>query len=74
VFVEREVRDEPLESAVFLFHLAQAAQFTDAEMGVLLLLGVEGLLGDPELSAEVTDGSPALRLPEGVDDLLFRES
>jgi len=42
-------------------------------MGVLLLPSVKGLLGDPELAAELANGGPGLGLPQDVDDLLFRE-
>lgn len=41
VLIEREICDKPLESAAFVFLLPQAAQLAHAQVGVLLLLGVE---------------------------------
>ena len=74
VLVEREVRHQPFESGIFLFHLAQPAEFAHAQMRILLFPGVERGRTDPELSAEIADRGPTLGLPDGIDDLLFGES
>lgn len=66
VFIEREVGDEPFQSTVFLFHLPEPAQFAHAQMGGLLLPGVEGGVTHPELLAEVADRGAGI-------DLLLRE-
>ncbi len=58
VHVEREVRNEPLQSAGFFLQLPEASQLTHAEVGVLLLPGIRRLLGDAELSAESADQAP----------------
>ena len=71
MLVEREVGDQPFEPGVLLLHLPQSEQFTYAEMGVLLFPGIEGGVTDPELPAEITDGSATLGLSVRIDDLLF---
>ena len=63
--------DQPLQPAVFFL---QPTEFADAEVDLLLFPGVQGLLGDAELPADITDGGARFGLPEGVEDLLFRES
>jgi hypothetical protein len=73
VLIEREIRHEPLQPAVFFFHLPQAAQFTHAQMRVLLLPGVKGRVTHPELSAKVADWGAAFRLSDRVDNLFLRE-
>ncbi len=74
MLVEREVRDEPFEPAIFFFHLPEPPQLAHAEVRVLLLPGVEGRVTHPELPAEVADRGAAFGLADGIDDLLFRES
>ena len=73
VLVEREVGHQPFEAGVFLFQLPQSAEFTHAEKGIRLFARVGGLFGSPELPTDLPDRSPALGLPHGIDDLLFRE-
>src|SRR5262249_35454713 len=73
VLMEREVRYRPRQPAVSFLQLPQAPEFTHPEVGVLFLPGIERLLGDPELPAQVTNGGTAFSLPDGIDDLFFRK-
>jgi hypothetical protein len=45
--VEREIRHEPFQSAVFLFHLPQPAEFAHAEVRIRLLPGADGGVTHP---------------------------
>ena len=74
MLVEREVRHQPFQPAVFFFHLSEAPQLAHAEVRVLFLPGLEGGVTHPELSAEVADRGAALSLADRIHDLLFRES
>ena len=74
MLVEREVRDEPFEPAIFFLHLPEPPQFAHAQMGVFSLPGIEGGVTDPELPAEVANRGPTLGLLDGIGDLLFGES
>ena len=65
MLVEREIGYQPFEPGILLFHLPQPTQFAHAQVRVLLLPGIEGLLSDPELPAQVTDGGAAVGLAEG---------
>ena len=71
--VERAVRAELFELAICFFHLSEAPQLAPAEVRVCLLPGVDGGGTPPERSAEVADRGAAFSLPDGLDDLLFRE-
>ena len=74
VLVEGEIRHEPFQPAVFILQLPEPTQLAHAQMGVFLFLGVEGGITDPELPAQVADGSAGFGLADRVHDLLFRES
>ena len=74
MLVEREVRDESFEPAIFFFHLSEAPQLAHAEVRVLFLPGVESGVTHPELSAEAADRGAAFSLADRIDDLFFRES
>jgi hypothetical protein len=69
VLVEREVGHEPFSSAVFFLQLSEPPQFAHAQMGVVLLPGIEGRVTDAELPTEITD----FDLPDRVHDLLLGE-
>ena len=58
---------------VFFFQLPQPPPFAHVEVGLLLFPGVEGLLGNPKLLAEVAGGGAALGLADCVHDLFFRQ-
>ena len=73
VLVEREVGHEPFSSAVFFLQLSVPPQFAHAQMGVVLLPGIEGRVTDAELPTEITDGSGGFGLPDRLHDLLLRE-
>ena len=73
MLIEREVGHQSLQPAVLFFELVQPPKFRDAEVGILLFPGVEGLLRDAVLPAEIANRSAGLGLQKGVDDLLFRE-
>lgn len=70
---EGEISYEPFQPAVFLFDLPQPTECAHTPMRVLLFPGVEGGLTAPELPAEIANQGPTLRLPEGIDNLFFRE-
>src|SRR6059036_2133147 len=72
VLVEREVSDEPFQSTVF-FELPEPAQFTHAQVRVLLLPGLERGIIDSRLSAAVADRGAGFGLSDRVHDLIFRE-
>src|SRR5690606_32675680 len=72
VLVEREVGDEALEPRVLLFELPQPAQLTHAQVRELPLPDAERRLADAQLPADIAHRCPALRLADGVGDLLFR--
>lgn len=74
MLVEREVRHQPFQSAVFFLQLPEPAECTHAEVGILLLPGIEGLLGDAELPTDIPERGARLGLAESLGDLLFRES
>ena len=74
VLIEREIRDQPFESGIFFFHLAQPAEFAHAQMRVFLFPGLECGLTDAQLPREIADRSSTLGLPDGIDNLLFGES
>ena len=61
VLVEREVGDEPFQSAVFFLQLPEAPQLAHAQVRVLLLPGVERGVTHPELPAEVADRGAGFR-------------
>jgi hypothetical protein len=73
MLVEREISDEPFQSTVFFLQLPEAPQLAHAQMGVLLLPGVDRGGTHPELPAEVTDGSAGVGLSDRIHDLLLRE-
>jgi hypothetical protein len=74
VLVEREVGHESFLSAVFFFlQLSEPPQFAHAQMGVVLLPGIEGRVSDVELLTEITDGSAGFGLPDRIHDLFLRE-
>src|SRR5262249_53865704 len=58
---------------VFVLELAQAAQLTHPQVGVLLLPGVEGRFAHAQLAAHIADRGAALRLAEGIGHLLLGE-
>src|SRR5690606_16033344 len=58
--------------AVLLTQLPQLAQLCQAQAAVLLLPDVERRLADPHLPGNIPDRRAALRLFQGVQDLLFR--
>ncbi len=59
VLVEREVRDEPFQPAVFFLQLTEAPQLTHAQVGVLLFPGVEGGSLTPSCRHRSPMGVPA---------------
>ena len=73
VLVEREIRHEPFQPAVLLFHLQQSPQFAHVEMRAFLLPGIKRLLGNPELMTDIANAGTRLGLTEGIDDLFFEE-
>ncbi len=68
--VERQVGDEALEFGIFVAQLLQLAGFAGRHPAVDLLPAIEGLLGDPDLAADVPDGHAALDLLQDGSDLL----
>lgn len=58
MLIQREVRDQPLQSTVFFFQLPQPPKFAHSQVDVLLLPGVEGLLDHTVLPAQIDDGVP----------------
>jgi hypothetical protein len=73
MLIQREISHPPLQSAVLLFQLSEPAELAHAQMRIFLLPGVEGLLGDAILPAQIANWGAGLGLAEGIDDLLFRE-
>jgi len=73
VLIQREVGDELFEFEVFLFELAEAAEFCHTHAGELLLPSVEGLFGDTEAAADFEGRCARFNLAEGVGYLLFSE-
>jgi hypothetical protein len=63
----REVRHQPIESGIFLLHLAQPAELSRAQMRILLFPGVGGRFAAAELPAEITNRGTTLSLPDGLD-------
>ena len=59
MLIEREIGDEPFQSAIFFFELAEPPQFAHHQMGVLLLPGVERGVTHPELPQRSPTGVPA---------------
>src|SRR5262245_22203029 len=73
VHVEREVGDQALQPRILVLELADPPDLVDPEMPVPPLPHVERGLADPELTADITDRRPGVRLAERVGDLLLRE-
>ena len=71
--VERKVGDEPFQPPILLLQLPEPAQFTHAQVSVLLLPGVERGVTHPELPAEVADRDAGFCLSDRVHDLFLRE-
>ena len=55
MLVEREVGNEPFQSAVSFLQLPESTQLTHAQIGVFFLPGIEGGVTHPELPAQVAD-------------------
>lgn len=70
LLVERQVRDQALELAVFLLELLEPLQLAGREPPVFLPPGVEGRLPDPELPAQLLERNPGLDLGQRMGDLL----
>jgi hypothetical protein len=73
VLVQREIRHEALQPIVFVLELSEPAQLADAQVGVLLLPGVERGFADAQLPADVADRRAGLDLPKRLRDLLSGE-
>ena len=73
VLVEREISDDVLEAGILVLELAHPSELTHAQVRVFLLPDVARRLANAELPANVRRGRPAVSLPQGVGDLLFRE-
>ena len=56
MLVEREVGDQPFQPAILFLKLPESAQLAHTEVDILFLPGIERLLGNPELPAQVTEG------------------
>lgn len=73
VFVERQIRDHPLQSRILVLERPQLPQLADTQVGVLLLPDIERSFADAELPSDIRRGRAAFDLAEGVRDLLFGE-
>jgi len=73
MLVEREVSDQPVQSAVFFLQLQEAPQLVHVQMRILLLLGGERSVTHSELPAEVADRGAGFSLSDGIHDLFFGE-
>lgn len=51
----------------------QSLEFTQAEPGVVLFLGVDGLPCDAQLRTVMSDEGAGFRLADGIDNLFFGE-
>jgi len=58
---------------LFFFQLPQPQKFAHPQVDVLLLPGVEDLLGHTILPAQIANRGNGLSLPKSVDDWLFGE-
>ena len=70
VAVERQVRHDLFELAVFVAQRPELAQLRETQAGELLLPAVEGLLADAEPATDLGDFLAALDLVQGVASLL----
>ena len=70
MLVEREIGDQPFQPVVFFLELPESAQFTHAQVRVLLP-GVERGVTHPELPAGVADGGTGVGLSDRVHDLFL---
>src|SRR5215471_13975817 len=70
LLIQGQVGDELLELPVLLAELPELPDLGDPQAPKPLLPAVEGRFTDAELPADLLDGSPRLRLPEGHGDLL----
>lgn len=73
MLVECEIGDQALQARVLLLELPQAPEFAHPEVRVALLPDVERRLAHAELPTDIPDWGAALRLPQGLGDLLPRE-
>ena len=53
MLVEREIRHQPFEPGVFLFHLPQPAELAHPQTRILPFPGVEGRFAHAELPTQV---------------------
>jgi hypothetical protein len=73
MLVQCQFGHRALEASVLIAQLADLPQPAHAELAVSLLPQVERQLGYPELSADIANGCPTVRLPQRVSILLFAE-
>ncbi len=69
--IEREIGHQPLQLRVFFPQLSQLTQLAQSESRILSLPQVERLLTDADLPADVHHSRPALRLPQGGQNLFL---
>ncbi len=60
MLVEGQVSEELFEALVFFFEWFEAAQFRNAEAGILASPAVEGLFADARFTAEIDDRGTGL--------------
>lgn len=63
MLAEREICYKLFESDVFLFHLARPAELPDSQIRILLIRGIKGLFGNPELSTSISNRGLTFGLP-----------
>lgn len=71
VLAEREISDEPLQSAIFFPQLPERTEFTHAQLRVPLLPSVERGLTHPELPTGGAGGNAGVGLSDRAHDLFL---
>src|SRR5262249_25545707 len=71
--VEREIRDERLQSTILVLEALQPSRIAYVEPAVLGLPAIEGVLADAVLAADRVDLLARFRLLEHAHDLFLRE-
>jgi hypothetical protein len=72
--VQRQIRHDLLQLAVFRFQLAQPSQLTHLQAALLGFPAVVGASADAELTTDVGDRLSGLNTLQDADDLLFAET
>lgn len=71
--VQAQIGHDPLELAVFILHLTQAAKLGRTDTAITLLPDVESLLANTHLATDLLDTDTLLGLIEGKSDLFLGE-